>query len=240
MRIVLQVLVAVVMAGPLWAYNPHAKRDVVAGVMPPELEGLELSENLGESIDLDLNFVDEQGQPVRLAQYFGNKPVLMALVYYGCPNLCNFQLNGLTQAMRQMRLQAGRDYEFVTVSIHPEEGPELAAEKKANHIQELGRPVAAKGWHLLTGVQENIKNLAQQVGFAYKWSQKTKQYAHAAMTYVLTPEGVISRYLYGVQFEPQTLRLSLVEASSSKVADVIDRILLFCFQFDPSLNKYTL
>lgn len=202
-------------------------------------EGIGIVEHLGESVDLSLEFNDETGESVTLGKYFKQgKPVLMALIYFNCPSLCNFQLNGVTDTLKELEWSTGDQFELVVVSIEPTETPELAAKKKQSYLDLYGREGAGKGWHFLTGKQENITKLAEQVGFKYKWVESRKEYAHTAASYVLTPKGEISRYLYGIGFTPKTLRLSLVEASANKIGTAVDKFLLYCFRYDPEKRGY--
>ncbi len=210
-------------------------------VVPKPLEDIGIEEKLGAQVDPQLTFRNEKGETVPLASFFkGHKPVLLSLAYYSCPSLCNFHLNGLTDAFRDLKAPLGEEFEFVVVSIEPKENPELAAQKKAAYIESYGRPEGAKGWHFLTGDQAQITALAKQVGFKYRWDEESKQWAHTAAAYVLTPDGKISRYLYGIVFDPKVLRLSMVEASDGKIGTIVDKLTLFCFHFDPKGNKYAI
>ncbi len=207
---------------------------------PDSLKEVGIDEHLGAQIDPDLVFTNEAGEQVRIGSFFsGKKPVLLSLVYYSCPGLCNFHLNGLTDAFKEMKEPLGSEFDHILVSIDPTETPALAAEKKANYVEAYGRPEGASGWHFLTGDEENIKKLAEQVGFKYRWDEETKQWAHAAAAIVITPGGKISRYLYGIVFDPKVVRLSLVEASNGTIGTVVDKLTLFCFHFDPRVSKYT-
>jgi protein SCO1/2 len=202
-------------------------------------EGVGIVEHLGESIDLNLEFQNEKGETVPLSTYFqSGKPVLLAMIYFNCPSLCNFQLNGVTETLKQMEWTTGEKYEFVVVSIEPTETPKLAAEKKKAYLELYDRKQGADGWHFLTGKQEAITKLADQVGFKYKWVESRKEYAHTAASYVITPQGKISRYLYGISFTAKTLRLSLVEASNGKIGNAVDKFLLYCFRYDPEKRGY--
>jgi protein SCO1/2 len=204
-----------------------------------QLEGVGIEEHVNAQVPLDLTFLNEDGKRVRLRDYFtGDKPVLLTLNYYACPMLCTLQLNGLIDGFREMKWTPGDEFEVVTVSIDPKETPNLARLKKQNYMKDYGRPGAAKGWHFLVGNQKNITALADTVGFQYRYDPDTKQYAHAAATMVCMPDGRLSRYLYGVVYDPQTLRLSMVEASEGKVGSTLDRVLLFCCQYDASKGKY--
>jgi protein SCO1/2 len=217
--------------------DSHAPSDQV----PKELINVGITEHLGQNLNLNLNFKDENGQAVRLGQFFHpHRPVLMAMVYYSCPNLCNYQLNGLIDVVKKMNGGgAGKDYEVVAVSMDSKETPDLASKKKANYMKALDQPAAVAGWHMLVGDEKNVKELAAELGFSYKWDENLKQFAHASATYVVTPDGQLSRYIYGIEFDPRTLRFSLVEASNGKIGNIIEKIALFCFQFDPAKNKYT-
>lgn len=208
---------------------------------PPELDGVGVTEKLSQQISLSNEFVDHNGERVQLRKYFdGQKPVLLTMVYYGCPSLCNYHLNGLLDVFRKIDMLPGRDYEFVAVSMDHTETHELAAKKRQNYLKELNLPGAENGWHFLVGSEANVKLLANEIGFAFKWIEETQQFSHPAVAHILTPRGIISRYLHGIEFPPQTLRLSLIEASDGKIGTIIDKIVLFCFQFNPSSHKYSL
>jgi len=207
---------------------------------PPALRGVGLDQHLGDEAPLGLSFVDESGQPVRLADYFGERPVILTLNYYQCPMLCTLELNGLVSALRTLSLEPGRDFRMVTVSINPKEGPELAAQKKAVYVKDYARAGASSGWHFLTGEESSIQELARRVGFRYSFDAASGQYAHAAGIVLLTPSGRISRYFYGVDFPPRDLRLALVESSEGKIGSLADQVLLFCFHYDPSSGRYSL
>lgn len=195
-------------------------------------------QRLGEPVPLDIPFRDESGREVRLGDYFGKRPVVLSLVYYDCPMLCNLTLNGLTSALRVLTFDPGRDFEIVTVSFEPRETPELAAAKKEAYVHRLKRPGAEKGWHFLTGDQASIDRLTRAVGFRYVWDEPTRQYAHASGILVLTPDGRLARYLYGIEYAPKDLRLALVEASKNAIGTVADHVLLYCYRYDPAKGKY--
>lgn len=213
-----------------------------AAEIPPQLKEIGITEHLGQVVTLnDLTFRNEQGESVKLARYFEKKkPVLLVLVYYQCPNLCGLVFNGLLTSLKEFKWTAGKEFEIVTVSIDPREGPELSRSKKETLISAYGRKEAEAGWHFLTGEESQIKNLASQVGFGYRYIDQEKQFAHSAALFVLTPLGKISRYLYGVQFAEKDLRLALLEASEGRVGTVIDRFLLFCYRYDPQSRSYSL
>ncbi len=207
--------------------------------LPEELEGIGITEKLGEQLPLDAKFLDDAGREVTLGRYFsGQKPVVLNLGYYGCPMLCGLVTNGLMEALSGMDWTPGQEFEIVTLSFDPKESQTLAALKKHNYIEQLGRPEAAAGWHFLVGRQTQIQRVTEAVGFAYRWNERLGQYSHAAALIVCTPDGRVSRYLYGILFDPQTLRLSLVEAAEGKVGSTLDKVLLFCFQYDASAGRY--
>lgn len=206
--------------------------------LPSELEGVDIVEHIGTKLDLDLQFTSESGYQVPLGKYFGKgKPVLLNFVYYRCPMLCNLVLNGQTAALRELAWTAGKEFDIVTISIDPEEQFNLARAKKKYYLETYGRD-AHDGWHFLTDYQGNIKRLTQQAGFNYRWDPRTSQWAHAAAILLVTPDGRISRYLYGVRYKERDLRLGLTEASEGKLGSMGDKLLLFCFHYDPEARGY--
>jgi protein SCO1/2 len=211
-----------------------------AAVRPAELEGIGFDQKLNQQLPLHLGFRDEAGRAVQLGNYFGKKPVLLALVYFNCPMLCTLELNGLLRASRAMNLDAGRDYEIVTVSFNPADTPELAAAKKASYLEKYNRAGTAGGWHFLTGDPLSIEVLTRAMGFRYRYDVKSGQYIHASGIVVATPAGRLSRYFYGIEYFPRDVRLALVDASSGRIGTAVDQVLLFCFHYDPATGKYTL
>jgi protein SCO1/2 len=209
--------------------------------LPPLLQGVGIEQHLGEKVPLDLLFRDETGQTVRLKQYFHDKPVVLVLAYYRCPRLCTAVLNGLEHSLAGIAtLDIGRDFEVLTVSFDPRETPDLAAAKKQVYVQQYGRSEAAEGWHFLTGNETSIKLLTAAVGFHYNYDPRSDQFAHASGIMVLTPEGKLARYFYGIPDSPRDLRLGLVEASAGKIGSPVDQILLACFHYDPTTGQYSL
>jgi protein SCO1/2 len=207
--------------------------------LPAELEGVGIVEQIGRGVDKSLSFTNEDGYRVELGSFFHQgRPVLLNLVYYTCPMLCNLLLNGQTQTLREIPWTPGNEFEIVTISIDPTETPKLAGQKKRTYLASYGR--TAPGWHFLVDRDGNAKKLAEQVGFHYRYDERQQQYAHAAAIMILTPEGKLSRYLYGVQFKPRDLRLALTEASAGKTGGAVDRLLLFCFHYDPQARSYVL
>ncbi len=211
-----------------------------AGVRPELLREVGLDQKLGSSIPLDLTFRDEHGHPVALRQFFGQRPVILTLVYYQCPMLCTEVLNGLLSSAKSLPLEIGKDFSIVTLSIDPSERPVLAEVKHELYSGLYGRPGAPQGWHFLTGDEANIKALAQAVGFRYAYDSSTGQFAHPSGIMVLTPAGKLARYFYGVAYPSRDLRLGLVEASQEKIGSPIDQILLYCYHYDPATGKYGL
>jgi protein SCO1/2 len=210
------------------------------GNRPELLKEVGIDQKLNDSIPLDLAFRDAHGNRVELGEYFGSKPVILTLVYYSCPMLCTQVLNGLNRSLKEIPMEMGRDFRVVTVSIDPTERPILAEAKQVMYAGMYGRPGAAEGWHFLTGSEREIKQLANAVGFRYAYDPDSKQFAHASVIMILTPEGKISRYLYGIQYPQRDLRLGLVEASNGKIGSPVDQILLFCYHYDPHTGKYGL
>jgi protein SCO1/2 len=203
-------------------------------------EELSLLPQIGQMVPRDLSFRDSTGKVVQLNDYLHRKPIVLMPVYYRCPMLCGLELQGLVRCLRAMEFTAGKEFEILTFSIDPKEKPELAAEKKANYLKQYQRPGTEDGWHFLTGEEEPVQSLCQSIGFRSRFDPKTGQFAHAAVTVILTPEGRIARYLMGVEFAPRDLRMSLVEASENRLATFTDRVLLFCYAYDHTQGKYAL
>ncbi len=206
---------------------------------PGVLQEIGFDQRLGETVPLDLDFADESGRSVKLADYFGTRPVVLSFVYYECPMLCTISLNGLAAALKVLSFVPGQEFEVVTVSFDASEKPALAAAKKKAYLSSYGRQGAAAGWHFLTGKQASIDALTRAAGFRYVWDEATKQYAHPAGVMVLTPEGRISHYLFGVEYAPKDLRLALVAAASGRIGNLADELLLYCYQYDPRSGRYS-
>ncbi len=224
-------------SGLLLALPSLAEKAYRADEAPQALQNLAVKEQLGTFIDLQLSFVDEQGQSRALKSWFGKEPVLMSIVYYNCPSLCNFHLNGLFEGLNQLSQRI--PYQLVIVSMDHKEKPPLAQEKKANYLKKFPQ-LKKDRVHFLTGREPDIKKLSKSLGFAFRWDEETLQFAHSPVAYVLSPKGKLSRYLYGVQFSAKTLKLSLLEGGAGKIGNMIDRIVLFCYRFNPEENKYSL
>jgi len=211
----------------------------VANQAVPALDKVGVEEHLDARLPLELEFIDEDGRTVRLGDYFdGARPVILTLNYYRCPMLCGLQLNGVVAGMEEMDWTPGVEFEMVTVSIDPLETPELAQAKKENYLKRYQRPAAARGWHFLTGRQDNIERLAETVGFGYTYDVASGQYAHAAAIFVVTPDGRVARYLYGIEYPPKSLKLALMEASEGKIGSAFDQLIMYCYHYDPASRRY--
>jgi protein SCO1/2 len=238
----LLVLAALAAATParaqFWRQREHAAGPP-ADVKPLALEDVRVDEKLGAPVPLDTAFTDWRGRPFTLRQAFdGKKPVVLALVYYDCPMLCGLILSGLSTAMRQNGLELGKDYQAVTLSFDPAERPGLAAERRRGYLQSMGRADHGEEWPFLTGTAAASRAVSDAVGFYYKQDPVSGEWAHQAAIFVLTPDGKVSRYLYGIEYPPKDFRLSLVEAAGGKVGTSFDRLLLTCYRYDPSSRKY--
>ena len=206
---------------------------------PQSIQNVGIDQRLDQQIPLELEFRDEAGKPVRLGQYFGSKPAILTMVYYTCPMLCGEVQSGLTSALQILKFNAGKEFDVISVSINPEEGPADAVAKKKQFVSRYRRAGADQGWHFLTGQKPEIDALAKSVGFRYNYDPQTKQYAHATAVMVVTPEGKIAQYFYGIEYAPKDLRLALVQASQNKIGTLADAVLLYCFHYDPNTGRYS-
>jgi protein SCO1/2 len=209
-----------------------------ANTRPPRLENVGIDQHLNAQVPADLTFLDETGKSVKLGDYYGRKPLILNLVYYNCTMLCGEALAGLSSAMRLVKFDVGKEFDVITVSFDPRETPAMAAAKKKDYVERYGRANAAAGWHFLTGQPDSINALTKAVGFNYQYDPKSNQYAHATAIMVLTPQGRISRYFYGIDYPPKDLRMGLVEASQNKIGNAVDAVLLYCYHYDPESGKY--
>ena len=208
---------------------------------PKITNGVTIEQKLNSPVPLDLVFHDEQNQIVPLRTYFGEKPVVLSLVYFNCPNLCPMSLHETVESLRRVALEPGRDYNVVVVSFDPADTPAIAEKTKIKYKAQFGNKAGYDaGWHFLTGDQHSISKLADAVGFRYRWDDATKQFIHAGGIMVATPDGKLSRYFYGVDYAPADLRMALVDASSHKIGSPVDYVLLFCFHYNAAQGKYTL
>ncbi|HEY7352674.1 MAG TPA: SCO family protein [Terriglobales bacterium] len=211
---------------------------IPSDVKPQGLENVGIEQRLNQQLPLDLEFRDESGKTVKLGDYFGSKPVVLSFVYYRCPMLCPELLVGLESALKVLKFNVGEQFQIVTVSFDPRDTPQLAAAKKAEILSRYKRPGAAEGWHFLTGSQESITALTKAAGFGFQYDKKHDQFAHATAIMVATPAGKLAQYYYGVDFPPRDLRLALIQASSEKIGNLADAVILYCFHYDPVTGKY--
>ena len=222
-------------------YDPAAFEATTG--LPETLKAVGIEQKLGDKLPLDTVLKDEEGKTVKLADYFRTgRPVVLALVYYECPMLCNQVLNGLTGSLKGMSLDAGKDFDVVALSFDARENdmPGLAKNKKAAYIERYGRAGTENGWHFLTGSEEAIRAVTSAAGFSFKWDEKTNQFAHAAAIMIATPEGKLSRYFYGIDYAPKDVKFGIMESSENKVGNLAEKLLLYCFHYDPASGKYGL
>jgi protein SCO1/2 len=208
-------------------------------VRPPGLRNVGIKQNLNQQIPADLMFTDDLGRKVKLGDYFGQKPLILNLVYFTCPMLCGEELAGLESALRVLKFDIGKEFEVITVSFDPKDTPEAAAKKKEQILHRYKRAGAELGWHFLIGDQKSIDAIAKAAGFEYQYDAKTGQFAHTTAIMVLTPQGKIAQYYYGIEYPPNDLRLGLVDASHNKIGNLVDELLLYCYHYDPEKGKYS-
>ena len=210
--------------------------------LPEALKKIGIEQRLGETLPGDAVLRDENGKDVTLGSYFGKRPVIVAFVYYECPMLCNQVLNGLTGSLKGISLDAGKDFDVVAISFdaREHEKSDLAKNKKAGYMERYGRPGTENGWHFLTGTQEQLDKVTNAAGFSYKWDEKSEQFAHAGGIMITTPEGKLSRYLYGIDYSPKDIKFGVMESSNNKVGSAAEQLLLYCYHYDPSSGKYGL
>jgi protein SCO1/2 len=239
-RVLLCCVIALASANAAWA--DAVRPDEIAvrkEPLPKRLEGIDVVEKLDTHLPLDLGFTDESGKPVLLRDYVDGKvPVIVTLNYSNCPMLCNLQLGGFVKSLKQVEWTAGKEFRIVTVSLDPEEKPAAALRTKRRYLGEYGRPEADSGWHFLTGSANNVRRVADAIGFQYAYNEKRKEYVHPAAMAMLTPDGRIARYLYGIEYHPKTVHLSLVDVSEGRIGSTMDRLILFCFHFDETEGRY--
>ena len=250
-KILLIILWLVVTCGPVPAQSPPGPSSPLYGArpasgnpstgLPAALRDVRIEQKLNQQLPLDLSFRDESGREVKLGQYFGQKPVLLAFVYYDCPMLCTQVMNGMVTSFRVLPFQIGKEFDVVTISFDPRETPALAQSKKkvyVDYLPERMRAGATNGWHFLTGDQANIEKITEAAGFHYRYDEATKQFAHASAVMLTTPQGKLSRYFYGIEYPARDLRLGLIESSANKIGSPVDQLLLYCYHYDPATGKY--
>lgn len=226
---------------PLYSPKYYDPSQGTANGIPDPLKRVGIDQKLGENLPLTAEFKDENGQIVKLGDYFGKgRPVIVALVYYECPMLCNQVLNGLTGTLKGISFDAGKEFDVIAVSFDAKEfdKPDLAKNKKASYMERYGRPGTENGWHFLTGTQSSIDAITQATGFKYEWDEKSNQFAHGSAIMLATPDGKLSRYFYGIDYAPRDVKLGIMESADSKVGSVADELMLYCFHYDPASGKY--
>ncbi len=228
---------------PLYSPRTYDPNQTSGNGLPDALQTIGIEQKLGEQLPLDTEFKDENGRAVKLGEYFSKgRPVVLAFVYYECPMLCNEVLNGLTGTLKGISFDAGKEFDVVAISFDARENekPDLAMNKKAAYMERFGRPGSEKGWHFLTGTQASIDAVTKAAGFSYKWDEKTNQFAHAGGIMVVTPDGKMSRYFYGIDYAPKDVKFGIMESAENKVGNPAEKLLLYCFHYDPASGKYGL
>jgi protein SCO1/2 len=219
---------------------PGYRRDpgISASAVPAPLRDIGFDQKIGDMVPLETAFRDEAGRDVRLGDYFGKRPVVMVFAYYDCPMLCTLVINGLSVALNLLSLNPHQDFEIVTISFNPHDTPATATAKKAAYLERYRRPGADAGWHFLTGERASIDRITSAAGFRYAWDERTRQFAHPTGVLVLTPEGRLARYLFGIEYGPRDLRFAIVEASAGRIGSPADALLLYCYHYDPTTGRY--
>jgi protein SCO1 len=234
--------IVALVANTAWAQSDvpgvNPSPGIPSSQMPSVLSQVSFDQRLNEQLPLDLQFKDEEGRPVRLGDYFGHKPVVLAFVYYECPMLCTQVLNGLTTSLMVLHETVGREFDVVAVSFDPRETPVLASGKKKSNLDRYKRPASANGWHFLTGDEPSIKALTAAVGFRYVWDDKTQQFAHPSGIVIATPGGKLSRYFFGIEYASRDVKFALIESSAGRIGNAIDQLLLYCYHYDPATGSY--
>jgi protein SCO1/2 len=220
--------------------QPRPAPTAPASEVPAAIREVGFDQNLDRMVPLDVEFKDEYGRTVKIGDYFGQRPVVLSFVYYGCPMLCLQSLSSLASTLGVLSENPGEHFEVVSISIDPRETPALALEKKKHYVERSGKPSIAAGWHYLTGTETNIQRVTNAAGFRYVWDEPTQQYAHPAGIVIATPHGKISRYLFGIDYGPRDLRLALLDATKEKIGSPLDRVLLYCYHYDLATGRYSL
>jgi protein SCO1 len=222
------------------AYNGEP-RPLVAEARPEKLEGVKIEEKLNSQLDMNLHFKNETGEEVTLGSFFdGQTPVIISPVYFSCPGLCNFHLNGLTEGLKAMDWSIGGKFKVLSISFDHRETPDLAAKKKETYMKVYNRPGTESSWHFLTADEATIKAFTSSIGFNFRWNEKEKEWAHGSAAVVASPKGTVSRYLPGIMFDPKDIKFAVLEAGKGKVGSLVDQLILYCFQYNPHQSKYTL
>jgi protein SCO1 len=222
------------------AFAQPAPAGAPAAEVPAALRDVGFDQNLNQMLPLDVELTDEHGRAVKIGEYFGTRPVVLAFVYYGCPMLCLQSLSSLAATLGVLSENPGDDFEVVSVSIDPRETPALALEKKAHYVERSGKPSIAQGWHYLTGTEASIQRLTKAAGFRYAWDASLQQFAHPAGIVIATPQGKVARYLFGIDYGPRDLRLALIDASEERISSPLKKVLLYCYHYDLATGRYSL
>lgn len=227
---------------PLYSSKPYDPNRVTDNGLPKPLTQVGIQQKLNEQIPLDAEFKNEDGKTVKIGEYFGKRPVILALVYYECPMLCSEVLNGLTGSIKGLNFSVGKEFDVVAISFDARENekPGLAKNKKESYLKRYGREGTENGWHFLTGTQDSIDKITKAVGFNYVWDEQTQQFAHAGAIMILTPDGKLSKYLYGIDYASKDIKLAIMESSENKIGSPVDQMMLYCFHYDPATGKYGL
>lgn len=228
---------------PLYAPRTYDPSQTTSSGLPDILKKVGIEQKLGDQLPLDTEFKDESGRTVKLGDFFSSgRPVILAFVYYECPMLCNEVLNGLTGSLKGISFDAGKEFDVVAISFDARENekPDLAKNKKMSYMERYGRPGTEKGWHFLTGSQESIDKATQAAGFSYQWDEKSEQFAHAGGIILVTPDGKLAKYFYGIDYGPKDVKFGLMEAADKKVGNVAEQLFLYCYHYDPATGKYGL
>ena len=233
-------MLAVVLLGAMAAAQvpPPPDQGPAANVRPRVLDQVRFEQHLNQPLPLDTTFTDDHGRTVKLGDMFGRRPVILVFNYYNCPMLCSQVLNGLTATLTSMKFNVGREFDVVAISIDPHETSQMAAESKQKYTYRYGRPDSVNDWHFLVGDEKNIRAAADAAGFRYAWDDKSKQFAHPSGIIVVTPQGKIAQYYYGIEFSARDLRLATIESSQEHIGTLIDSVTLFCYHYDPATGKY--
>jgi protein SCO1/2 len=231
---------AMLVAAPAFGQAPPVTTGAPAAEVPAALREVGFDQNLNQMLPLGVELKDEQGRTVRIGDYFGKRPVVLAFVYYGCPMLCLQSLSSLAATLGVMSENPGEDFEVVNVSIDPRETPTLALEKKTHYVERSGKPSIARGWHFLTGTEADIQRLTRAAGFRYVWDASLQQFAHPAGIVIATPQGKVSRYLFGIDYGPRDLKLALLDASEERISSPLKKVLLYCYHYDIATGRYSL
>jgi protein SCO1/2 len=242
------ILCCALLSAPVFAqvssYGDKQNGENAGDQLPQVLQKVGVSQHLNQQLPLDAAFVDESGKQVKLGDYFGKRPAILALVYYTCPMLCSEEMDGLTSSLEMVKLTPGKDFDVVIVSIDPSDSPEQAAKSKALYVKRYGRPETAAGWHFLTGQRPAIDAVTNAVGFGYVRvpgpDGKLSQFAHASSIEIVTPEGKLAQYYLGVEYSPKDMLLGLIDASGNKIGSPVANILTYCYHYDPQTNKHSL